>query len=137
MNLKRLPPHDPREWLNRARSNLACAKAHIPDAYLEDLCFNAQQCAVKAVFIMRGTTFPHVHDLKKLLTLLAATGVKIPKYVWQADQLTPFAVVTRYPDLVLPVPQRRFQRSVRIAEAVLRWAERLVEPRPKKGKGKK
>ena len=74
---------------------------------------------------------PHVHDLKKLLTLLAATGVKIPKYVWQADHLTPFAVVTRYPDLVRPVPQRRYRRSVGIAEAVLRWAERLVEPRPK------
>lgn len=37
MPRNRLPPDDPREWLNRARSNLACAKACIPDAYLEDL----------------------------------------------------------------------------------------------------
>jgi predicted nucleotidyltransferase len=48
---KRFPPDDPREWLNRARSNLAKAKsaADAPDVYLEDLCFDAQQAAEKAV----------------------------------------------------------------------------------------
>ena len=54
----RFPPHDPREWMNRARSNLAMAKNRIPDAYLEDLCFEAQQAAekaIKAVMIKRGS----------------------------------------------------------------------------------
>ena len=46
---ERYPPDDPREWLNRARSSLAMAKNRIPDAYLEDLCFEAQQAAEKAV----------------------------------------------------------------------------------------
>ena len=46
---ERLPPDDPREWLNRARSNLALAKNRVPDAYLEDLCFEAQQAAEKAI----------------------------------------------------------------------------------------
>src|ERR1017187_4719315 len=98
MTRKRLPPDDPREWLNRARSNLACAKAHVPEAYLEDLCFDAQQCAekaVKAVFISRGANFPYVHDLKKLLALLEDNGLKIPKYVWEASKLSPYAIVTR------------------------------------------
>lgn len=44
----RLPPDDPQEWLNRARSNLALAKNRIPDVYIEDLCFEAQQAAEKA-----------------------------------------------------------------------------------------
>jgi hypothetical protein len=37
--------------LNRARSNLIRAKAdmRIPEVYLEDLCFDAQQAAEKAV----------------------------------------------------------------------------------------
>jgi hypothetical protein len=39
---ERFSPDDPREWLNRARSNLARAKAQLPDVYLEDLCFDAQ-----------------------------------------------------------------------------------------------
>ena len=42
---ERFPPDDPREWLNRARSNLAMAKNRVPDAYLEDLCFEAQRAA--------------------------------------------------------------------------------------------
>jgi hypothetical protein len=42
-----LPPDDPREWLNRARSNLALAKKTARDVYLEDLCFDAQQAAEK------------------------------------------------------------------------------------------
>ena len=42
---ERFPPDDLREWLNRAKSNLAMANNRIPDAYLEDLCFEAQQAA--------------------------------------------------------------------------------------------
>ena len=49
-----LPPNDPAEWLNRARSSLVRAKARLPGSYLEDHCFDAQQAAekaIKAVFI--------------------------------------------------------------------------------------
>ena len=46
---ERFPPDDPREWLNRARSNLALAKNRIPDAYLEDLCSEAQQAAERSI----------------------------------------------------------------------------------------
>jgi HEPN domain-containing protein len=65
MGRKRHPPTDPREWLNRARSNLAGAGHRAPDRYLEDLCFDAQQAAekaIKAVFIHRGLRFPYVHE---------------------------------------------------------------------------
>jgi len=46
---ERYPPDDPRERLNRARSSLAQAKVEHPDVYFEDLCFNAQQAAEKAI----------------------------------------------------------------------------------------
>jgi len=51
MNVERFPPDDPREWLNRARSNLAQAKGggRLTEVYREDLCFNAQQAAEKAI----------------------------------------------------------------------------------------
>src|SRR5437660_1605324 len=73
MARKRLPPHDPREWLNRARSNLIRAQHVRPDVYLEDLCFDAQQAAekaIKSVFIHRGQSFPYIHDLANLLKRL-------------------------------------------------------------------
>ncbi len=64
MARKRLPPDDPREWLNRARSNLIRARKYIPGVYLEDLCFDAQQAsekAIKGVFIKQKENFPYVH----------------------------------------------------------------------------
>jgi len=43
MPRKRLAPTDPKEWLRRARSNLALAKNRVAEACLEDLCFDSQQ----------------------------------------------------------------------------------------------
>jgi HEPN domain-containing protein len=67
---ERYPPEDPREWLNRARSNLLQAKAQRRGVYLEDLCFSAQQAAekaIKALLIKYDVKFPYTHDLAKLL----------------------------------------------------------------------
>ena len=130
MARKRLAPNDPREWLQRAQSNLARAASPLPGAYLEDFCFDAQQAAekaIKAVFMAHGLTFPYIHDLGRLLTVLAQAGVRVPQYVREADQLTRFAVDARYPGLSSPVTQREHRRAVRIATGVLRWATRQVE----------
>ena len=102
MGRKRFPPNDPREWLNRAKSNLALARNVIPDVDLEDLCFDAQQAAekaIKAIFISRHKTFPYIHDLDRLLRLLERIGIRIPKYVNEAKELTQYAHETRYPGL--------------------------------------
>jgi HEPN domain-containing protein len=129
MGRKRYPPTDPREWLNRARSNLVGASQAAPAVYLEDLCFDAQQAAekgIKAVFIHRGLNFPYVHNLRHLLQLLSQGGVKVPKYVWRAADLSPFAFERRYPGHSPPVTQRQYRRALRIAEGVVRWAERQI-----------
>jgi HEPN domain-containing protein len=140
MTPKRLPPHDPREWLNRAHGNLVRAESRIPGAYLEDLCFDAQQAAekgIKAVYVCRRESFQFIHDLDQLLETLERNGLKVPKYVRQAKKLSLFAVMTRYPDKVRPVTERRYHGAVRIASAVLRWAERQVALGMKRAKGKK
>lgn len=112
--------------MNRARSNLARAKAKIPDAYLEDLCFDAQQAAekaIKAILLKKKMTFPYVHDLARLFTLVDGAGEKIPEEVRQAENLTRYAVVTRYPGLAEPVTEAHYREAVENAEAVVRWAE--------------
>jgi HEPN domain-containing protein len=129
MTRKRFPPNDPREWLVRARANLARAQAESPDFLLEDLCFDAQQAAekaIKAVFIHRGERFPYIHEVRELLDLLEKNGVKVPKYVRDADELSPFAATMRYPGAVAPVTRRKYRRAVRLATAVVGWAERLT-----------
>lgn len=95
---RRFPPEDPREWLRRARSNLALAKNRAPEVYLEDLCFEAQQAAekaLKAVLIGRGIEFPYVHDLARLLSLLEEGGEAVPAAVRKAAMLTPYALMLR------------------------------------------
>jgi HEPN domain-containing protein len=129
MGRTRYPPDDPREWIIRAKSNLALARNVIPDVELEDLCFDAPQAAeksVKAVLIHRGANFPFSHDLDRLLRLLQQSGLRVPKYVGESKELTRFAFVTRYPGQVGPVTKRTYRRAVRIATAVLRWAERQI-----------
>lgn len=116
--------------MNRARSNLARAKAKIPDAYLEAFCFDAQQAAEKAITAMllkKNLTFPYVHDLARLFTLLEGSGEEIPEEVRQAENLTRYAVVTRYPGLAEPVTETHYQEAVANAEAVISWAEKMIE----------
>ncbi len=129
---KRFPPDDPREWLNRARSNLAQARegAQIAGIYLEDLCFNAQQAAekaIKALLIQYEIEFPYVHDLAELVGLVEQTGQEPPSGVQQAARLTRYAVVTRYPGLLEDVTCDQYDEAVAIAEEVVRWAEDIVE----------
>ena len=79
---ERFPPDDPREWLNRARSNL--------------------------------------------LTLVEQTAVQIPDPVRRAEDLTRYAVVTRYPGLAEPVSESHYRDALVSAEAVVRWAEEEI-----------
>ncbi|MCY4114964.1 MAG: HEPN domain-containing protein [Chloroflexi bacterium] len=123
---RRYPPDDPREWLNRARSNLSKAANSAPGVYLEDLCFDAQQAAekaVKALLLARGVDFPYVHDLGLLLTLLEDAGQDVPEAIRQAEKLNPFATATRYPSIAQPVSEQEYEESLGIAEAVVQWAE--------------
>jgi len=131
MSGERFPPDDPREWLNRARSNLAKAR-NMPEAseiYLEDLCFDAQQAAekaVKAVLIHLGTRFPYVHDLAQLLALVQEAGQNVPEPIKLAAGLSDYAVEARYPGPAEPVTWQEYEDSVAVAEQVVRWAQEII-----------
>jgi HEPN domain-containing protein/predicted nucleotidyltransferase len=121
----RFPPDDPREWLNRARSNLCRAAERREGVYLEDLCHDAQQAAekaVKAVFIARGVRFPFVHDLALLMAALERAGQGVPPEVHHAAWLTRFATEARYP-VPRPVAGSEHERALADARSVVRWAE--------------
>ncbi len=112
--------------MDRARSNLIRARQRLPNVYLEDLCFDAQQAAekaLKALCIERGIEFPYVHDLARLTTLLQDEGQPVPDEVTEAGRLTRYAVFTRYPGLDDPVTEEDHNRAVSIAERVVEWVE--------------
>ena len=125
---ERFPPDDPREWLNRARSNLTLASARSPGIYLEDLCFELQQAAekaIKAVLLSRSVEPPYVHDLAVLVSLVPEDE-EIPSAVRRCARLTVYAVEGRYPALKQPVTDREYREALEIAQTVVRWAEQLV-----------
>ena len=74
---ERFLPGNPREWMNRAGSNLVLAKSRVPGSHLEDLRRDAQQVtekAIKALMLGRATGFPYVHDLARLLSPFKKAG---------------------------------------------------------------
>ncbi len=124
-------PSHPRSWLRRAKSNLTRARSHagLPDVVYEDLCFDAQQAAekaLKAILVQRQAAFPKTHALADLLTLVAKAGVEVPPEIEEATLLTPYAVEARYPGLWEEVTATDHQEAVRVAERVVRWAEALI-----------
>lgn len=133
MAIERYSADDPREWLNRARSNLMRSATWQPGVYLEDLCFDAQQAAekaFKALLLHRKVDFPRIHDLAELINLLASCGEEVPEHVREAGRLSRFAVFTRYPGLARPVERHEYEEAVRVAELVVSWVEaRLSFPR--------
>ena len=131
MMRKRLQPDNPVEWLNRAKSSLALAKQCSREIYSEDLCFQAQQAAekaIKAVYISKKVAFPYIHDISQLLTTLEKEGVIIPHDIKAASMLTLYAAQTRYPGLEGPVSDDEYHKALVLAERVVVWAEKTMKP---------
>jgi len=132
---KRLEPTDPREWINRAKSSLFHAESRVDGVYLEDLCFDAQQAAekaIKAVLLSRKIRFPYVHDIQVLLSALHGEGHDVPPAVWEAVTLTPFAVQTRYPSVGSDVTEEQYIAALQVADVVVVWALGVVNSAPAK-----
>ena len=128
----RFPPDSPDEWMNRARSSLALAKNTSPDIYFEDLCYQAQQAAekaIKAIFISEKITFPYIHDITALLTRLEHHGITVPGEIRTASVLSIYASQTRYPGIEPPLTKDEYKIAVFKAESVIVWAETIIKTR--------
>ena len=100
----------------RARSNLIRCRedARLQGVCFEDLCFDAQQAAekaIKALLIARGHRFPYVHDIAALLTIAGAAGIEVPADVREGARLTRFAVAARYPGVAKAATAEEHRRA--------------------------
>ncbi len=133
MESKRYAPDDPLEWLNRAQSCLLRARVVQPGVYLEDLCFDAQQAAekaLKALLVQRKVRFPHVHNLSIILELLQQNGFELAPAILKAASLSDYAVEARYPGVSEPVTYQEYLDAVALAEAVVQWAASQMKANP-------
>ncbi len=124
-------PTDPLAWLARAKSNLRIAElgGGQPRIFLEDLCFDAQQAAekaLKAVCVHRNLDFPKTHSLVILMDILESAGLQIPPEVKAADGLTSYAVQARYPGWGEEVTEEEYRRTLELAQRVVSWAESIL-----------
>jgi len=123
-------PGSSQDWLVRAGSDLALARAPLPEGALyEDLCFHCQQAAekaLKALYQHKGWAFRYTHDLAELILGLKNQGLTVSPQIEQSILLTAFAWETRYPGLGEPVTFEEYQESLQHAENVINWVENTI-----------
>ena len=91
------------EWVSKAEGDFATAgrelRARKAPNY-DAVCFHAQQCAekyLKALLVSKKTGFPMTHDLLLLNNLCSSTGIFLEVAPRLLNDLSDFAVRTRYP----------------------------------------
>ena len=121
-------------WLIRAQSNLQLAKTgKKKDIVYEDLCFEAQQSAekaLKALLIYFRGNFPKVHSFNVLLNHLQK-HVGIPKYIQDVLELSDYAVQARYPGDYFPVTKEEYKKAVKISQKILLWVKKTIKEEQK------
>ena len=123
--MQRYPPDNSREWIRFAKDDLNVALLG-SDIRREILCFHAQQAAekaLKAALVERGIDFPYTHDIGELLAILEQAGVECAVASPEANRLTRYAAITRYPGLADPVTEEEYRVAVGLAEAIVEWAD--------------
>jgi HEPN domain-containing protein len=115
-----------RVLLGKARDDAVAVRKLAGDAEIADAVvgFHAQQAvekALKAVLSAHDRAYPWTHDLRHLMELLDAAGSPLPAELSDARRLTPWAAEFRYGETIDEGLDR--PGTMRIVEAVLRWAE--------------
>ena len=125
-------PGSPGDWLRHAYSDLALASiVPVPQILLEQLCFHAQQAAekaLKAILVAYEVALPRTHNLRTLFDRLPA-DVPVPSDILEAAGLSDYAVSSRYPGTSEPVENDEYREAISLAEAVVYWAERVIDLR--------
>lgn len=121
-------------WLKRAESNFRLAKGgKLKGVVYEDLCFEAQQSAEKALktlLIHFEDEFPKVHSFNILLERLQKYTA-IPERIKKVLDLSDYAVQARYPGDYSPVTKTEYQKAISIAQSVLNWAKKVLKEEKK------
>lgn len=121
---------EPKTWLRRAESNLRLAQGGKgKGVFLEDLCFEAQQSAEKALkglLIALSGDYPKVHALGLLLERLERL-VPVPESIKEIVELSDYAVQSRYPGDYAPVSEEEYERAVELAIRAFEWVNNQID----------
>jgi HEPN domain-containing protein len=117
-------------WIERAKSSLELAQAKIiRHIHYEDLCFQLQQAAEKALkglMIYYGFEPEFTHNIEILLKELKKF-TEIPENIKESAQLTNYAIQTRYPGEYDEISKDEYEKSLKIASICLDWVENKIK----------
>jgi HEPN domain-containing protein len=128
------------EWIDRAKSSFELAQSKIiRHIHYEDLCFQLQQSAEKALkglLIYYGVEPEFTHNIEILIDELIKF-TEIPENIKATTDLTIYAVTTRYPGEYDAITKGEYEASVKIAQECVEWVEnRIKEIESEKNKTK-
>jgi len=92
------------------------------------IAYHAQQCAekcLKAYLVLRHVDFPYTHNLAHLLDLCSASA-EWAEDLREVEELTPFAITTRYPGEDEEVTREEAVRAIDIAERVRGTVQKAI-----------
>jgi HEPN domain-containing protein len=112
-----------RQWLALGDEDLRLARHALTlgaETPYRLVAYHAQQCAekwLKASLVFHGLDFPYTHNMARLLELCAQDG-NWAETLTDAEELTPYAITTRYPGTDEDVSEREALRAIEIAAHV-------------------
>ena len=111
-----------RQWLGKADEDMKASEALLATEppFLYPACFHAQQCAekyLKGYLVHRGVDFPYTHNISLLLELCGDLAAW-PQALEDAEELTQYAITTRYPGEERSVTPPEARRAVDLASQV-------------------
>jgi len=112
-----------RQWLTYADEDLRLASCAIKlrsNVPYRLIAYHAQQCAekhLKAYLVSQGVDFPYTHNISTLLEL-CCEHEDWPASLRDAEELTRYAITTRYPGEDAEVTKPEVRHGIELAQQV-------------------
>ncbi|MBI5208266.1 MAG: HEPN domain-containing protein [Candidatus Firestonebacteria bacterium] len=119
------------QWISYGDEDLDLARHAL---ILENKCpyrliaYHAQQCAekyLKAYLVYKNIDFPYTHNIRRLLEFCAEKANWV-ETIKDAEELTPFAITTRYPGEEETVTKEEALHAIEVATKVRKIVRRAL-----------
>ncbi len=113
-----------KNWIQLAKDDLKTARHEMnsEDPVFRSVCFRSQQCVekfLKAFLTYHDKEIRKNHDITELIKACAEVDNEFEEMPgWNADYLTKYSVVVRYPDEIYFPSRSEAKESIEIAEKV-------------------
>lgn len=119
------------EWIEKADKDLEVSEILLKkrSRYLDFACFHCQQAFekyLKALLIYNKVFPPRTHILEDLLEKTFKYNLGLLKFVDVAKEISPFAVIPRYPDEILDITIPKLRSLIKKTKGLANLIKDLV-----------